>query len=216
MLNSILILVIIILIGVAFIMMIKYKQNTILVLSLGFLILLSGVYSSFTAYDYYTTYSNVYGSPKEHDPYENFNFFEYNLKNFSWYRESISDDSGNKISTRYYYETEYRTSIEFDGEENKYVVLINNKPCVTSSTYGRLNGEQNLSFYNVDGEFDTKINLKVDFTFYMSKIELKINTNATEDNIGYLNEYFMVNGLKLRILQDPPYSSLGLLSSEIS
>lgn len=214
MLNSILVIVIVVLIGLAVIAMIRYQQNTILALCVMAVLLVSGVYSGFTAYRYYSTYSAVYGTYQEHDPYEDFNFFEYDIPSLTWYQENTGSEDEPNI--KYYYSTEYGTSIAFNGSDEDYVLLINNKPCVTKSSNGRLHGEQTLSFYNIDGILEEKFNISVDFTFYASKILLKVETDATNDNIGYLKEYVKVNGFNLRILNELPYHSADILQSQAS
>lgn len=200
-------LVVAVVIGLVIIMASLVRSDKGINVFVGLLCLIwtfTGVYSGFTAYDYFTKYSAMYGTIEEHDPYEDFNFYEYGLsKTIGW-----SYDAENE---RYYYQTTYATSIEFNGNENNYSLLINNRPCdYTTSAYGKLYGAQNIYFNDIDGTYKSTINLQVSFTFYASKIMLRIDTSATNENIGLLDEYILVNGLDLRIIKQiyNPYELL--------
>ena len=163
----------------------------------------SGVYSVFTAWDYYNTHSTVVGELEVHDPYEDFNFYEYDLQDFSLLREQETNEDGEVISTKFYFETTYATSIEFNGTENTYTLLINDKPCdMTMSNYGKLYGTTTIHFDDVDGTEKEVIELDIDFTFYSSNILLRIETDATQDNASMLEEYFKINGFNLRLIEE--------------
>lgn len=175
--------------------LIKYKHARPYVVALFCIAWLGGgVYSAFTMADYYTNQRNqVVGELQEYNPYEDFNFFEYNLTNLVFY----PNEEGN-----YAFTTTYATSIPFDGSSSEYTLLLNNSPCKeTSSAFGRLKGDTNLTFYNVDGEKISNIELSIMLTFRSSDIELEINTSATHENIGLLEEYVACNGFNLRIIE---------------
>ncbi len=171
---------------------IKYQNYKVL----GIIVLLAwcglSVYSGFTLLKYENSHSNLFGTPEVHDPYENFNYYEYDLSGISWY--FTEEDPTLR------YETEYKTSIKFDGNKNKYHLLVNNAPCTkTESTNGRLKGFLKKQFTQMDGE--TKIiNFEITFEFYVSSIKIKIETDATSEDIGYVNEYVEINGFNLRII----------------
>ncbi len=193
---------IIVMIGLGIVAMIRSKNGKpYLMFVFGLVWFFVGLFNVFTGVNYYTTYSKVYGTLEQHDPYEDFNYFEYDLKDIAWYVDN----------NNYYYQTSYATSMEFDGTENEYTLLLNNKPCETSSTFGKLRGVQQIYFNDVDGTYKNTIGLDVNITFYASSISLKINTDATHESINLLNEYIKVNGFKLRII-DKVYSSFPLLS----
>ena len=166
---------------------------------------LVGVYSAFTCVNYYKTTSQVYGQLKEHNLYENFNFYEYEITDFAL----DQDKDGN-----FFYKKTYATSIEFNGTNKQYVLLINNKPCnETKSEFGKLYGSTVIHFDDVDGSYKCGIGLDITFTFYRSSIELQVNTNATQENSGLLVEYFNIEGFDLRILNEV-YSSSPTLSEK--
>lgn len=163
----------------------------------------SGVYSVFTAWDYYNTYSSTVGELEFHDPYEDFNFYEYDLHDFSLLREQVKNENGDVIDTKFYFTTTYSTKIEFNGVENSYILLINNKPCdQTIFNYGKLYGSTIIHFDDVDGSEKEAIQLDFDFTFYSSNIVLRIDTDATQENAAMLEEYFKINGFNLRLIEE--------------
>lgn len=173
--------------------LIKYdnaRPILIVLLCIGWLGL--GTYSGVTLYKYTNTQNQVIGEPTIHDPYENFNFYEYNLSNIVWYQ---TEDG-------YQYEEEYKTTnIDFDGTTNTYELLVNNTPCnKTTSTSARLHGEFIKQFRDFDGNIADIISFNIDFTFSKSSIILNISNNATPDNIGLVTEYIDVEGFNLRII----------------
>lgn len=155
----------------------------------------TGALSAFTAWDYYNTASKTVGELEEHDLYEDFNFYEYDLENFALHK----DESTGEL----YFTTTYATSIEFNGTENKYTLLINDKPCEeTMSNYGKLYGTTTIYFEDVDGSEKAAIDLTTNFTFYSSSIVLRIGTSATQENAGMLEEHFKIQGFNLRIIEE--------------
>lgn len=192
------------LVGVILYALIRYEHARPYLTGLICLVMfVSGVYSVFTAWDYYNTHSSVVGELEIHDPYEDFNFYEHDLEGFALLREQETDEEGNVLSTKFYYETNYATSIDFNGTENAYTLLINNKPCdTTMSNYGKLYGTTTVHFDDVDGTEKEVIELDFDFTFYSSNILLRIETDATQDNASMLEEYFKINGFNLRLIEE--------------
>ena len=137
--------------------------------------------------------SNIFGTPAIHNPYENFNYYEYDLSGISWYFTE------NDPTLRY--EVEYKTSIKFDGNKNKYHLLVNDAPCTrTESSNGKLKGFLKKQFKDIDGEVNKEINFEITFEFYTSSIDLTIKTDATLDDIGYVNEFVDTYGFNLRII----------------
>lgn len=170
----------------------------------GFCLICAGAYSTFTAIDYYSKQSTVYGTLEEHDPYEDFNFFEYEIEGVAWYYDTDTET--------YYYSVDYATTAEFEGKTG-YTLLLNNSPCDTQSANGKLQGVLQLNFYDVDGTYITDITITTTMTFYSSSLKIKVDTTATNENISYLEEYIAVNGLSLRII-DKSYSQIQILKGE--
>lgn len=156
-------------------------------------LLIGGGYSGIKYINYTKTQNTVIGEPVIVDPYENFNFYEYDLQSIAWYE---AEDG------TYYYEETYQATIEFDGTVDKYDLLLNNTPCDTvDSTAGKLHGTVYKRFRNIDGEVTDTVSFDITFSFYSSKIDLKITTTATADNIGLVREMINVHGWKLRIIE---------------
>ncbi len=196
--------VVIVMVVLMIIAMIKSEHARpylIFVFCLGWFFL--GSYNAFTLNSYLKAHSRTYGEPEIHNPYEDFDYYEYNLDDIAWF---IDEEDGS-----YYYQTTYATSMEFDGTDNEYTLLINNKPCETSSAYGKLQGHQAIYFNDVDGSYKNTIDLDVVFTFYASTINLLVETNADNESVGLLNEYIKVNKFNLRII-DKVYTSFPLLT----
>ncbi len=178
--------------------LIKYNKIQFLgwILCIAYIIL--GGYSAMRYVIYNKSTSVTIGTPEIHDPYEDFNFFEYDLSNIVWYevKEGGFD-----------YKTEYATHLDFNGDEHKYHVLVNNEPCTeTTSTTGRLNAVLKKKFKDIDGAEIKTIKITFDFAFYSSRIEIHIVTDASKDDIGLLREYVKMNGFNLRII-DRIYNS---------
>ena len=151
----------------------------------------AGLYSGITCYQYSISQSKLNGTPEVHDPYEDFDFYEYSLNDIAWYK---GEDG------TYYYTTTYKASIEFNGNDN-YWLLLNDRPATTTnSTNGRLKAECILAFRDIDGQDLPEINLEVNFAFYSSEIDLSIYTNAGDEEIKLLREYININGFNLRII----------------
>lgn len=184
--------VVIVLLTILACVMIKYNQTRVLVFILCFVWAGLGVYSGLTCYKYYSSQSQVRGVAEIKDPYEDFNFFEYDLNDIAWYLDE---------NDTYSYSTRYGTSLMFDGGRNNYTLLLNNSPIKnTSSTSGRLHGDVELVFKDIDGEIINVLDLDIDFEFYTSEIHLIVSTNATSEDLPLLREFVKVNGFNLRII----------------
>lgn len=152
----------------------------------------AGLYSGITYYQYSVSQSKVNGTPVIHAPYEDYDFHEYSLSDIAWY----ADEEGN-----YCYSTSYKAVVDFDGDSNKYCVLLNDKPTTeTTSVGGRLSAKHKLVFRDIDKNILTIINMNIDFEFYSSEVHLTIGTDAGDDQIKILREYISVNGFNLRII----------------
>ena len=186
-----------IILGVCFIIAMVAREKhmlkvVVVILCVGWLGL--GIYSGFSYFTFINTTSEVHGSPEIHDPYEDFNFFEYDLGNIVWYQQ---EDGG------YAYTETYNTSVKFQGGEDKYILLVNDKPCnETSSANGRLHGELIKQFRDLDGQVTDTFNFDIDFTFESSVITVSVSVDANPDNIGVIREFVSINGFDLRIINN--------------
>ncbi len=154
--------------------------------------LFTGVFSISKYVSYKNTISYVIGTPEIFEPYKDFDFLEYNLKNVVWEPKEGS----------YIFEEIYQTSAKFEGEEKKYSVIVNNTPATyCNSANGRLIARYEKIFKDIDGEIDADITFNIQIVFKSSSITLKVTCNATVDNIGIVREYTNLNGLHIRIIK---------------
>lgn len=166
----------------------------------------SGVYSTITAVDYYSAVSETRGSFEEVDPYADFNVYDLEVEGIAFNKD--------KETGTYYLQKTYNTHIEFNGTNENFVTLVNNRPCyATQSNAGQLNAKTQFYVKDVDGQFMTSIDMTVHFTFYANEIQLLISTNATDDNIHLLQQYCQINGLHIQILDDI-YLSYNILTGQ--
>ncbi len=153
---------------------------------------LSGVFSITTFINYENTKSSVNGEPVIYEPYKDFNFLEYDLKNVVW---ELEDEI-------YTFEEIYQTSAKFEGAEKRYSVIVNDAPATyCNSANGRLVARYEKIFKNIDGEIDADITFNIQIVFQSSSIALKVTCNATSDNIGIVREYTNLQGLHIRIIK---------------
>ena len=176
--------------------MIRYESaRPYLVLVFCLVTIASGVYSTMTAVDYYSAVSETRGSFEEVDPYADFNVYDLEVEGVAFHKDQ---ETGT-----YYLQKTYNTTVEFDGTNENFVTLVNNRPCYqTMSNAGQLNAQTQFYVKDVDGQYMTTIDLTVYFTFYADEIQLSIITNATDSNIHLLNQYCQINGLHIQILDD--------------
>ena len=116
----------------------------------------TGVYSITTYISYQNTTSVVNGETVIYEPYKDFNYLEYDLKNIVWYAE----DDG------YSYEETYQTSAKFEGAEKKYSVIVNDTPAsYCNSANGRLVATYEKIFKDIDGEVSAEITFNIQIVF---------------------------------------------------
>lgn len=201
MLNTVITVAVIVMIGLFCIALLKKEARPIAAIVLCVVWTFGGVFSFFKAVDYYGKERNqTYGEVVIHDPYENFNYYEYELPTIAFDKDKEGD---------YSYSITYSTTLKFDGDKADYTLLLNNRPCETMSASARLLGYSNILFYGIDGEIISQIQLDIFFVFTTSNIELTVWSDATDDNIGLLEEYVSVFGFKLRIIETVYKSEVG-------
>ena len=192
--ETIIIVAIILAVVLILVALIKYPHAKTYVLVLFCIVwTFGGAFCGFTCINYYQKESTTIGDIEVHDPYEDFNVFEYNLGNIVWYENGDGT---------YSYNTSYNISYEFDGTDKNYEILINNSPCSnTQSTAGQIHGDYRMIFYSVEGEQIDEIELDISLIFYTSHIDITVDSDATVDSIGLLQEYVAINGFEIRIIE---------------
>ena len=152
----------------------------------------AGVYAGLKIYENETAKSSSFGEIKQHNLYEDFNVFDCDLSDAIFY----------KSENGYKFNTSIPQKVEFNGNTNKYNVLINNSPSYQeSSTAGILTALHKIMYYNLDGTMalDTVLNLEI--KFYQSRIEITITNDNDATQEAYFLEYLDFNGLHLRVVE---------------
>jgi len=177
-----------------------------------------GIIEGFNVYADMTKSSDYYGILKHYDPYEDFNIYDNDL----------TDIGFSQTDTGYMFTKDYSTHIDFDGTNNSYNVLINNKPCdITISNGGNLYAQMPLNFYDLNNGLIAAFHLEVYLEFYISKTTLTITADCTTSQYGLLLQYIEQNGFKIRIIDGqynsgiidnsgPAWHTLGFVSSSPS
>lgn len=164
----------------------------IIAILLPFVIIGAGVYCSVILYENITSRSMTLGQINEHDVWEDFNIFDCDLSDAIFYQTASGYEFNETIPQ----------AVAFNGNLNKYNVLINNLPSsYETSTAGRLSSTYDINYYTVDGNNFLQMQLALDLTFYQSEIEISITTDNTAQEQAYFLEYMRFNGLHLRIIE---------------
>ncbi len=192
--QTLIIIVIIIAVALLLVAMVKYPHaKTYVIVLFCIAWTFGGAYCGFTCINYYQKESSTIGTIEIHDPYEDFNVFEYNLGNIVFYPEADGT---------YSYNTTYKVGYEFDGTDKSYEILINNAPCYnTISTAGQIHGDFELIFYDTEGKLINSIDIDISLIFYTSHIDMTVDTSATADTVGLMQEYVAINGFEIRIIE---------------
>lgn len=127
------------------------------------------------------------------DVFEDFNAFDITVT------DPIFQSSGGKFEIA----REYRTVYDFDGTLNKYNLLFNDQPAdKTISSGPQLNATYNLAFWDLEGKPVTSMSINIRFVFSATRIYLTLSTEINTTQLGFLNQYLQVNGLKLRLIDE--------------
>ena len=164
----------------------------IIAILIPFVLIGGGVYCSVVLYKAETARSMTLGQIEEHDVWEDFNIYDCDLSDAIFYQTSNGYEFSESIPQ----------SVSFNGNINKYNVLINDLPAsYETSTAGRLMATYDINYYSVDGNNFLQMQLELNLTFYQSEIEIRITTTNTTQEQAYFLEYMRFNGLHLRIIE---------------
>ena len=137
--------------------------------------------------------SKTYGIADSEDPYAQYDFYSYD------FADIVFASNGNERK----YETTIPVEVEFNGEDNKFNVLINNSPCnTTQSTVGIIQGVFSLYFQSSSGTITTTVDLSFNITISASSITYTFATIADDEAFGHLKTYIAINGFTLRIIEE--------------
>lgn len=169
----------------------KYLFLTIMCL-VPVVILFGGVYCGLILYKEKTSVSQNFGTLTERDLYEDFDVFDCDLSNATFYKT----DSG------YEYVTSIPKAVQFNGNAQKYNVLVNGQPSTNEqSTAGILVAKNTVNYYSIEGNVLQQTVLNIEFRFYQSRVQISIQNSNTAEQQALFLEYIQFNGLKLRTIE---------------
>lgn len=155
--------------------------------------IMGGAYAFYKYYEKAHQTSETYGSLEYVDPYKDFELYNINL-------DDIEFNSDGELRT---FETSFPVALEFDGENNKYNLLINNSPCNTEqSTFGFITGTYDLFFQDLDGSIISTAELNITVKVYASRVDVTVETTVNDIDYAYLLEYVDINGFKIRLIEE--------------
>lgn len=138
--------------------------------------------------------SATYGNAETVDPYQDFDLFNHDFT-----KEIAFSSEGTTRS----YKTSIPVTTEFDGENQKYNVLINDSPCeITTSTVGIIQGVYRLYFQDTTGEINSTVEIDFKISVFVAKIDFEFTTVADEQDFANLLTYVDVNGFKIRLIDE--------------
>lgn len=121
---------------------------------------------------------------------------KFTQESFSYYSTSLLFyEDGNNYS----FEIDLLKVEDFDGEENKYQVVLNDYVLINSDiNAGSIYSNLQIDFYDTENNLVHSSNLDISIRFYSDKTSLTISTNGQE-SASYLEKYFSDNGVRLSV-----------------
>jgi len=139
--------------------------------------------------------SAVYGTIQHRCLYKDFTVYEIRLAPADL---QLMPEGGEYILRR-----DFNKRYEFDGTSNKFNLLVNDRPAGNTISYaGNLRGFYVIAFFNDDGYYIITIPIEIRLRFLISRIELTISSPVSSNHFGYLQQYFLANGLNLRLIEE--------------
>lgn len=151
-----------------------------------------GVFCSVELVKVFSVESAEYGNIitfESKNNYEEVSKFDYDTIEFE------SDDYKKFISVTTYEAT------NFDGTMQNYILTFNGQPLNNIEvSAGKISGDFNLTFYNLDGNAITTVNVNFLVEYLASTTKVTIVTNNINNSISYFNAYMEINGAVLKVL----------------
>lgn len=155
-------------------------------------LIVSGVFCGIGLYEQLTAESYVNGSID----IEN----QFSMETFKYSNSSIVlyDDLYSDIYT---YEIDLLKVEDFNGEDNKYQLLINDYILTdTEINAGSIDSNMGLDFYSTEGEIVCSAVMHVSIDFLSNKTTLTLTTIGGQQ-ASFLEQYFEDNGIRIKINQ---------------
>ncbi len=90
----------------------------------------------------------------------------------------------------------------FDGKNNDYTILVNGNPtCNIVVNAGKISGELNLEFYDLNGIIVTTAKLNILVEYYASGTKVSLSVQNNNDSIAYLTTYININSAVIKVVK---------------
>lgn len=91
---------------------------------------------------------------------------------------------------------------EFNGKENDYTILFNDNPLNNVVlNAGKISGDLNLCFYDLNGDVDVTSNLHVLIEYYSNNTKVTLSMENVDNSVGYFTSYTNINGAVVKVVQ---------------
>lgn len=92
--------------------------------------------------------------------------------------------------------------VEFNGDGKDYLLLFNDQPLNnTICTSGKISGELNIVFYDLDGVIVATSDVLVEVEYFAGETKLKLSSTNNADSMAYLTAYTNINGAVVRVVE---------------
>lgn len=93
-------------------------------------------------------------------------------------------------------------SIEFNGNENEYIMKVNDLPLYDQTTTpGSITGTFNLTYRGTSGDVVGESTATILVNFYESQTDLVISIADQNGSVTHFDNYISANGLNIKILE---------------
>ena len=161
---------------------------------LAFALIVTGVFCGLQLYKEVKAESYVNGSIDISNRFSQ-ESFKYTSTSVVFYHDLYDD------TDTYYFEKDLLKTENFDGENKKYNVVLNDYILLNCNIKaGSVYATVNLDFYNTDGQIVNSATMKISVKFLSGKTQLTLATTGNE-NASFLEQYFSDNGMRLQIIE---------------
>lgn len=161
---------------------------------LAFALMVAGVFCGLQLYKEIKAESYVNGSIDISNRFSQESFI-YTSTSVVFYHDLYDD------TDTYYFEKELLKTENFDGEHQKYNVLLNDYLLLNADIKaGSVYATVYLDFYNTEGAIVNSAEMKLSVKFLSGKTQLTLATTGNV-NASFLEQYFTDNGIRLQIIE---------------
>jgi len=123
---------------------------------------------------------------------------QFTMESFNYCSTSVIFYHDIYDDTNFYtFEIDLKPVEDFNGQKNKYQVVLNNYILTdTQIAAGSVFSQLNMDFYDIEGSMLRSTKLDISIKFFSNKTTLTLVTDG-HINAGYLEQYFNDNGIRL-------------------